>query len=327
MAHWRSAEIGFSRLSEPSSVSVEAARTGSAKNLVSGILNIDKPSGITSHDVVARIRRSVRQRRVGHAGTLDPLATGVLVICLGMATRLAEYLTRHDKSYRATVHLGISTDTYDADGKPTSTHDGPLPDEAAVRAALPGFHGTIQQIPPIYSAIKLGGQPLHRRVRRGESVVPSPRQVVLQRITLVDWAPPTFSLEVNCSAGTYIRSLAHDLGAALGCGAHLSGLSRLRSGRFSLDEALPLLEFERGVAEGSWQQHLRPLDTALADLDALQLTADETAQIACGQAIEGPLPRDGSVARAYARNGDFLAVVEYAADDGLWHPRKVFTTI
>ena len=289
---------------------------------VSGLLIVDKPAGMTSHDVVTRVRQLARQRAVGHAGTLDPLATGVLVLCLGQATRLIEYLLNHDKSYRAVVRLGQVTDTYDAEGRVVAESAGPLPDRPAAEAALAGLRGDILQQPPAYSAIKVHGQPAYRRARRGEDVALAPRRVTIYRLELVAWAPPLATLEVDCSAGTYVRSLAHDWGRALGCGAHLAGLTRTRSGPFTLAEAAPLPALEAEAL--AFRRRLLPMDAALSDSDALQLDADESRRLVQGQPIAGPPPRRSGPARAYSDAGDFLAVIEFDAACNAWRPRKVF---
>jgi tRNA pseudouridine55 synthase len=190
---------------------------------VRGILLLDKPSGPTSHDMVYAVRRGAREKRVGHAGTLDPLATGLLVLCLGSATRLSEYLAGKDKRYRAQVRLGQTTTTYDAQGDITS-EAATLPGRDQAEAALEQFRGPQLQVPPQYSAIKRGGQKAYEAARRGEYIELEARPVEFYEITLTAWQPPELTLEVHCSAGTYIRALAHDLGQALGCGAHLAGL-------------------------------------------------------------------------------------------------------
>ncbi len=189
-----------------------------------GILIIDKPSGLTSHDVVNRVRRATKIRQVGHAGTLDPMATGVLVVCLGQATRVSEYLLGHDKAYRATIRLGIETNTYDADGEIVATHDVNV-DRAEVERALAQFVGEIQQVPPMYSAIKRDGQKLYELARQGIEIERAARSVIIHSIELRDYQAPDATIDVRCSAGTYIRSIAHDLGAALGTGGHLIDLT------------------------------------------------------------------------------------------------------
>jgi len=289
-----------------------------------GILVVNKPQGMTSHDVVDVVRRLYGTRKVGHAGTLDPMATGVLVICLGQATRLAEYLSQHDKSYQAVVRLGQVTDTYDAEGRVTAESPGALPARETIEWALEPFRGMILQVPPAYSALKVQGQPLYRRARRGETVNPAPRPVVIRRLELTNWDAPLATLEVDCSPGTYIRSLAHDLGMALGCGAHLAGLVRTRSGHFTLNDAQPLEALEQEAEGRRWRRHLLPMQLALVDFDALELTEEEVARLAQGQEVAGPAARQSMVAAAYSPGGQFVAVVKFDATSGRWHPKKVF---
>ena len=183
---------------------------------ISGLLNIDKPTGLTSHDVVARIRKLAKQKKVGHAGTLDPLATGVLLVCLGQATRLIEYVMAGRKQYRATIHFGLTTDTLDADGQVIAERDASHLTEAELRQILPAFQGQIEQVPPIFSALKQGGQPLYKLARAGKTVEVAPRRVTIDSLKWLDWQPPKLTLEVVCSPGTYVRSLARDLGEAAG---------------------------------------------------------------------------------------------------------------
>ena len=223
-----------------------------------GIFNIDKAVGMTSHDVVARVRRLTRQKRVGHAGTLDPAASGVLPICLGQATRVAEYLSESGKAYRAVVVFGAVTDTYDAEGEVLRSAPVDLTREQ-IAAALPEFLGPQMQLPPLYSAIKVAGQPMYKLARAGIEAERHARPIVISRLDLLDWQSPVLTLEVECSKGTYIRSLAYDLGERLGCGAHLGGLVRLRSGPFSLDESLTLEALAQALEDGSWVDYpLRP---------------------------------------------------------------------
>ncbi|MGE5601582.1 MAG: tRNA pseudouridine(55) synthase TruB, partial [Nitrososphaerales archaeon] len=262
-----------------------------------GILNIDKPQGWTSHDVVAWIRRVLKVKRVGHAGTLDPLATGVLLVCVGQATRVSEYLMASDKTYRAQIQLGTITDTYDTDGEVIESR--PLPpeiDRGAIWVALGRFVGDIMQAPPAYSAIKQDGVPLHRRVRRGEDVRPAARPVHIHSIQLVDWAAPCLIVDVTCDPGTYIRSLAHDLGQTLGCGAALSGLRRTRSGHFLVEDAIS----PDGVAEayraGNLARYLHPVNAALSQLTPVAVSEDEAKRLRHGQPITGHAP-------AHARSG------------------------
>lgn len=285
--------------------------------MLDGILNLDKPSGLTSHDAVAQVRAVAGQQRVGHAGTLDPLASGVLLICLGRATRLVEYLMDSVKVYRARIRLGIVTDTYDALGTVLQERSVEV-DRAAVEAALVDFRGPILQVPPMYSALKRDGQPLYRLARRGVTVEREPRTVEIHRLDLIGWEPPCLTVEVACSPGTYIRSLAHDLGERLGCGAHMDALTRLASGDFRLEEAVPLaaLTNERLPAL------LLPPDAALRRYPALRLDQEAARAVRSGQAVAAP-PQDLPLARAYAPDGSFVAVMEYQAQRGVWQPRKV----
>jgi tRNA pseudouridine55 synthase len=208
--------------------------------VIDGFLVIDKPSGLTSHDVVQRVRRWAKQRRVGHLGTLDPLATGVLPIALGEATKLSQLLTHGDKGYRGRIRLGIETSTYDREGEVLEERTGPWPAREVVAAALEAFRGDIEQVPPPYSAVKRGGQAAYVRARRGEEVQLEPRRVGIRRIELVEFDPPFLSIEVDCTSGTYLRSIAHDLGRALGTLGTLWDLVRTRSGPFRLDAAISL---------------------------------------------------------------------------------------
>jgi len=286
-----------------------------------GILVINKPQGWTSHDVVGRVRRLTQQKRVGHAGTLDPMATGVLLVCLGRATRVAEYLTASDKTYRAVMRLGVETDTFDAEGQVTATHPVNV-GESALRSALEKFSGEIEQIPPMYSALKRDGKPLYKLARKGVKVERAPRRVTIHEITLRAWQSPDATIDVRCSPGTYIRSLAHDIGAALGCGAHLVALTRLASGSFTIDDAVTLEDLT-GLQDLSGL--LLPLDAALQNLPAITLDADQTRRIALGQVIPssdaGPLP--DSLYRAYDIHGKLIALIAYDAVAQVWRPKKV----
>jgi tRNA pseudouridine55 synthase len=292
-----------------------------------GILNLDKPRGPTSHDIVSRVRALTAIRRVGHAGTLDPMATGVLLICIGRATRVSEYLMAGQKTYRARVQLGATTDTYDAEGEIVETSDPSRTSRTEVEAALERFCGTIEQVPPMYSAIKHKGQPLHKLARKGIEIERKPRQIDVFRAELMTWEPPEFTMEVVCSPGTYIRSLAHDLGRALGCGAHLTELVRQASGTFLLDDAITLETLSRATAKGCWTDLLLPIDRGLADFPALHLSVDEARRLCLGQAITSTPPRQGTLARAYGPDGTFLAIATYVEADGIWRPHKVFADV
>lgn len=290
---------------------------------VMGFLNIDKPRGMTSHDVVARVRRlaksTVGKVKVGHAGTLDPMATGVLVICVGQATRLSEYAMRSIKAYRAVVHLGVETDTYDAEGAVVATQEASHIERADVENALPAFVGDIAQMPPMYSAIKQGGKKLYDLAREGKTVEREARPVTIHTIDVLAWQPPSVTLDVTCGSGTYIRSIAHDLGAALGVGAHLAALERTRSGSFAVADSLAL---DALMADTAWQTHLiRPQD-ALADWAAVQLTDAQVDDVAHGRTIEKTTPSDDKHSFAYTPDGHLLAILENRGK--YWKPHKVF---
>jgi tRNA pseudouridine55 synthase len=303
--------------------------------MMEGILNLDKPRGPTSHDIVNRVRALTGIRRVGHAGTLDPLATGVLLVCIGRATRVAEYLVAGRKAYRACVQLGVATDTYDVEGQVVSRVEGVLDaSRDRIEAALTDFRGMISQVPPMYSAIKHKGTPLHRLARRGIAVRREPRQVEIFRLELTTWEPPDLTLEIECSPGTYVRSLAHDLGQALACGAHLTGLTRLSSGEFRQEDSVSLEELARAASEDRWSDLLHPIDAALTHFPKLHLDARAVQKICSGQAIDPIQPPvledDGEsvrMARAYGPDNIFLALVRYDRDSGVWRPHKVFPTL
>jgi tRNA pseudouridine55 synthase len=284
-----------------------------------GFLNLDKPLGMTSHDVVAKIRRELKVKKVGHAGTLDPLATGVLIICLGGATRLSEYVMRSAKVYRAEVRLGIATNTYDAEGEITAEHDPSALSVDDVRAALNAFQGNIEQIPPMYSAIKQNGRKLYEMARSGQVVEREARPVTIESIRIVDWSPPQMTLEVVCGAGTYIRSLAHDLGEALGVGAHLSGLIRCASGNFKLDDAVSP---DSLIAAEDWSEYIVSPHDALSPMPEIHLDAAAVTHVQHGRAVEGETAVLGQIVQAYGPDGQFLAILE--GDGDSWRPQKVF---
>jgi tRNA pseudouridine55 synthase len=240
---------------------------------VGGLLNVDKPRGRTSHEVVALIRRWTHVPRVGHAGTLDPEATGVLLIGLGPGTKLTQFLHECSKTYRATLQLGVRTDTCDAAGKVVERHPVKAMSAAEVEAALVGFRGAIEQIPPMFSALKQQGRRLYTLARQGINVERQPRRVQISRLALLELSAATLRLEVECSSGTYIRVLADDIGARLGCGAHLSALVRTAIGPFTLAQALTLPAVEEAARQGHWRRHVMTLSAAVAGFPALILTA------------------------------------------------------
>lgn len=246
-----------------------------------GLLNINKPLGPTSHAIVADVRRLLRVKKVGHAGTLDPMATGVLILCLGPATRLSEYVMASPKVYRARVCFGAQTETYDSESKAIPT-GAPLPGRAAVEAALGQFRGEFQQMPPLYSAIKQGGKRLYDLARDGREVERQARPVTITRLDLVEWEPPFATLEVACSPGTYIRSLAFDLGQAVGSGAYLAALERTSSGVFTVEDAVTWDDFTAAARARTWREYLIPPERALMDYPALHLDAEMAAWVCNG---------------------------------------------
>ena len=265
-----------------------------------GILVVDKPAGPTSHDIVGLVRRLSGMKRVGHGGTLDPFARGVLPIFLGRATRVVEYHLGDRKQYRATVCFGATSTTDDLEGELTPV-PGPVLDRAAVEAALGGFRGPIVQVPPAYSAIKVAGRRAYALARAGQRPELAPRSVEIDRLELLDWDVtdpdrPIAVVEVDCSAGTYIRAIARDLGSALGTGAYLGALSRTASGPFRLADALPLDAVRAAAGEGpaALADLLKPMDSGL-DLAAIRLTDDELKAVVRGQFIRPVSGAPGAV--------------------------------
>jgi tRNA pseudouridine55 synthase len=287
----------------------------------SGVLNIDKPQGLTSHDVVARVRRLTGIRRVGHAGTLDPLATGVLLVCVGNATRIVEYLQRGQKVYETTVRLGQETTTYDADGDIVA--EKPVPDFslAELDRALDAFRGEIVQTPPAYSAIKQNGQPLYKLARAGKAVDVPQRQVTITSIDILDWQRPDLRLRITCSPGTYIRSIAHDLGQVLGVGGHVADLRRVASGSWRVEDAVTLSALEASGPE--WPRYLHGLRGALSMLPPVILSADLAYRFALGQRV--PLsepPSGGEDLRVLGPGEKFIGIGRMKED--VLAPYKIF---
>ena len=209
-----------------------------------GVLLVDKPPGMTSHDVVYRLRRKLSMQRIGHAGTLDPMATGLLVMLIGKATRISQYLISLDKGYLGEATLGVTTNSQDAEGEVMVTRPVPTLTEAQLREAMAGFLGDQYQIPPMFSAIKVGGVPLYKKAREGEEIVREPRFIRVTAFELLTFDTPKLTFRLDCTKGTYVRTIAYDLGEKLGCGAHLSALRRTASGKFSISQCTPLDEIE-----------------------------------------------------------------------------------
>jgi tRNA pseudouridine55 synthase len=292
------------------------------QNAISGVLVIDKPIGLTSHDVVQIVRKGTNIRRAGHTGTLDPRASGVLVILIGPAVRLSEFVSASDKRYQAVIRLGQTTDTYDADGHVTSTSPVDITEEQ-FENALKQFIGEIEQVPPPYSAVKVKGRKAYEMAREGEEVNLQPRKIQVYNLDLLEWAPPEAVIDVYCSSGTYVRSLAHDMGEALGCGAHLVGLRRTKSGRFTLRDAVPLRKLRETFDNGTWYQFLIPAAEALSDWPAIELSQTQVEDVRHGHRIPAD-PEKGKMARGISEQGELVALLELDATTNEWQPKKVF---
>lgn len=295
-------------------------------NTFDGLLNISKPVGMTSHDVVAKVRKILKQRRVGHAGTLDPAASGVLPICVGQGTRVAEYLSESGKAYQATVVFGVETDTYDAEGSIINSTNPAMLQLSRIETILEQFKGPQMQMPPVYSAIKIQGQAAYKRIRAGEEVKLQARPIEIFHLEIVNWQNPTLTLDVACSKGTYIRSLAHDLGEATGYGAHLAGLVRTRSGPFILAESITLEELTLASEQGNLARYLQPADKALENYPAIHLNEEQEQQVRHGNAFTFSIDlTEPSLARVYNPQGLFIAIAEGDAQRARWQPKKVFS--
>ena len=299
------------------------------KNAISGALVVDKPVGMTSHDVVQAIRNGTGLRRAGHTGTLDPRASGVLVILVGPAVRLSEYVSASDKRYQAIIRLGGSTDTFDAEGMVTPTKDPVNVTEAQFETALQTFVGEIEQTPPPYSAVKVQGRKAYEMAREGEEVDLAPRKITVHHLEVLEWAPPEVVIDVHCSSGTYVRSLANDLGVMLGCGAYLVGLRRTKSGRFSLRDSVPLRKLQEAFTAGNWYQYLIPAAEALGDWPAVELNPDEVEGVRHGHRVKVVGEPTETKVRGVSTQGELVALMEIVInEDGSreWQPKKVFFT-
>ena len=301
-----------------------------------GFLNIDKPGGVTSFDVVRAVRRVAGTRKVGHAGTLDPLATGVLPIAIGDATRLVDELVGARKRYHAVLTLGVETDSYDCDGETVATADASGLTREAVEAAVEPFRGDSMQTPPAYSAVKRGGVPAYRAARSGKPHRLEPRPVTVHALQLVELRAAgdtvEVTIDVECGKGFYVRSLAHDLGRALGVGGHVSALCRTAVGPFTVEEATPLDRAIVRLQAGEHEQLVHAPDVALTSWPALILEAASVGGVRHGRDVH-PEPRAlrragraGERARCYGPDGRLVAVVEASAVPGTWHPYRVFAT-
>lgn len=269
------------------------------------------------------------ERRVGHAGTLDPIATGVLPVFFGQATRMVEFLQQQPKTYRAEIELGIATDTYDGAGRVVQKSDAVNVSRSQFEEAFRGFQGVIQQKPPMHSAVRHRGIHLYEIARAGLEVERPSRPVEVYETKLLAFDAPLATIEIVCGKGTYVRAIAHDLGQVLGCGAHLRSLSRLRYGPFTIDEAVSVAALEEAFRQERWRDLLSPMDSVLADSLALELDRDAERLVLSGRSLPPSQPglagdAGGGLARAYGADGRLLAVLSFDADRQVWRPRKVF---
>jgi tRNA pseudouridine55 synthase len=292
-----------------------------------GILNINKPAGMTSFAVVTRVKRITHEKHAGHAGTLDPIATGVLPVCLGQATRAIEYLFNENKTYRAEVRLGITTDSYDSSGKVILEKDASQINREMVEEALAQFRGTISQIPPMFSALKKNGQPLYKLARAGLEVERKTRTAIIYKLEISLWQPPVFTIEVECSKGTYIRSLVHDIGKVLGCGAIMQSLERRRVGNFKIEEALTLEQLDEFFKSGNGEKYLHATDFALTSFPAIIVNHEQQCSLVHGNPLLSEStgwPSDSRLVRTYNQSGDFVGMIRYESELKRWQPEKIF---
>lgn len=294
---------------------------------IDGILNVNKSEGKTSFAVIAWLRRLTGEKRIGHTGTLDPIATGVLPTCFGQGTRVIQFLTNSSKTYVAEIELGIATDTFDREGKVIQRGDPRAVTAAQIEEALAAFHGSIQQVPPIYSALKHHGRRYYELARAGIPIRPKPRQVEITSLELMSCELPLVTIKVECGKGTYIRSLAHDLGQHLGCCGHLRNLTRLRCGPFHIEDALALSQIKDAFQQGDWKGLFHSVDSPLLGWRAA--IVDKTNELAIRNGRSLPLGEHHSPSdeycRAYTRDGHFVAVLRFISEKKLWHPEKVFS--
>ena len=296
---------------------------------VNGFINLFKPPGITSMDALRRVKKITGQRKVGHGGTMDPLARGVLPVCFGQATRLMDYVVGSPKRYMMEVKLGVTTTTFDAEGEILETRAISGLTQESVETAVQSFQGRIEQIPPMYSAIKVQGQRLYKLARAGIEVERTARSVEIYKIRVVDFSSSRLTLDVESGRGAYMRSLAADLGELLGCGAHVADLVRLSCGEFDADKSVTLDGLEEGAAEPQgWKQFLQPIDWVLKDLKSISVDRHAEEYLRHGQSVNLGVPVIATgylePVRAYSSEGRFVALVRFDRPVNEWRPVKVF---
>lgn len=297
--------------------------------MYNGVINIYKEKGFTSHDVVAKMRGILKQKKIGHTGTLDPDAVGVLPVCLGSATKLCDMLTDRDKEYIAVLKLGVETDTQDTTGTVIKECDVTV-DEAQVKEAILSFIGDYAQIPPMYSALKVDGKKLYELARQGKEVERKARPVTIYDIEILDMNLPEVTIRVACSKGTYIRTLCHDIGAKLGCGGAMASLKRTKAGAFLLDTAITLSELEKIRDDEKIDSILIPVDAMFDDLAAVHVPDDVLKLVQNGntfytnQILERRRFGDGEEVRVYDSEGKFYGIYYCAEKENKFKPRKMF---
>jgi tRNA pseudouridine55 synthase len=280
---------------------------------MNGIFIIDKPAGVTSHDIVQTLRKKFKTSKVGHLGTLDPMATGVLPVCIGKATRMGQFIPNSPKEYEGEIRFGFSTDTYDREGTATS-EEKPF-DSTGLGEAVQSLTGTFDQVPPLFSAKKVGGISSHKLARTNRAIPLEAVKVTVERFEILSLNPPLMGFRVICSPGTYVRSLAHDLGCRLGCGAHLTALRRTRSGDFTIDQAVPPARLSA--------ENLIPMERLLESWPRIEVSGTEESKVVHGNQIPGAV--EGQFARIFNKKGEFLAVA--SLENGWVRPRLVLTSI
>lgn len=297
---------------------------------MNGILNVYKESGFTSHDVVAKLRGILHTKKIGHTGTLDPDATGVLPVCVGKATKVCSLLTDRDKTYQAVVRLGVTTDTQDMTGSITQTRPVDVTEEQ-IQKTVAGFMGEMEQIPPMYSAVKVGGKRLYELARQGKEIERKPRKITIHELNLtsIELSKQEIAMEVTCSKGTYIRTLCHDIGEKLGCGAAMKSLVRTRVGDFGLEEARTLSEIEEAVQVKSVDKLFCSIDSLFSDVQRCVVQSSALHLLQNGNAVSPGLcsyrtPKRDEKVRMYDENGDFYAIYCFRSSDRKYHVVKMF---